>query len=244
MPKDAPNIRWLPLAIFRSRQFSGANVTTLLVYAALGGLFFLLMPQLQANLGYSALRAGAALLPVNLLMLLLSPLAGKLSARIGPRWPMAGGAALAAAGMALFARVQPGATYAGTVLPAVVVFGLGLSLLVAPLTAAVLGAVGEPDAGIASGINNAAARLAGLLAAAGLPLAAGMGGMTSLNGAAFAAGFSRAMWICAALCAAGAVVALLAIRSGASVDPVTHPSPTHGCTPRPCRPAVRPARAT
>ena len=234
----------LPLGVFRSRQFTATNVTTILVYAALSGLFFLLMPQLQANLGYSALRAGAALLPINLLMLAISPLAGKLSARIGPRWPMAAGAAVAAVAMALFARVQPGATYVGTVLPGAVVFGVGLSLLVAPLTAAVLGAVEERDAGLASGINNAAARLAGLLAAAALPLAAGIGGMTSLNGPAFTAGFSRAMWICAGLCAAGAVVALVMIRSGAPVRPVTHPSPTHGCTPRPCPTAVRAARAS
>jgi EmrB/QacA subfamily drug resistance transporter len=234
----------LPLGIFRSRQFTAANVTTVLVYAALGGLFFLLMPQLQANLGYSALRAGAALLPINLLMIVISPLAGKLSARAGPRWPMAGGAAVAAVGMALFARVQPGGTYVGTVLPGAVVFGVGLSLLVAPLTAAVMGAVEERDAGLASGVNNAAARLAGLLAAAALPLAAGIGGMTSLTGPAFAAGFSRAMWICAGLCAAGAGVALVAIRSGGPVDPVIHPSPTHGCTPRPCPPAVRAARAS
>jgi EmrB/QacA subfamily drug resistance transporter len=231
----------LPLSIFRSRQFSGANVTTLLVYSALGGLFFLLMPQLQANLEYSALEAGAALLPVNLLMLVVSPVAGKLSARIGPRFPMAGGALVAALGMLLFARVQPGATYVGTVLPATIVFGLGLSMLVAPLTAAVLGAVDERDAGVASAINNAAARLAGLLAGAALPLAAGLGGMTRLNGTVFATGYARAMWISAGLCAAGAAVALVTIRSGAAVEPVTHPSPTHGCTPRPSAAAARAA---
>lgn len=223
----------LPLSIFRSRQFTGANVTTLLVYAALSALFFLLMPQLQANLGYSALAAGAALLPVNVLMLVLSPTAGRISARIGPRVPMAGGALVAAAAMLLFSRVRPGATYTGTVLPAAVVFGLGLAILVAPLTAAVLGAVDEREAGVASGINNAAARLAGLLATAALPVAAGLGGGQRLDGPAFDAGYARAMWISAGLCALGAVVALLTVRRGAAVGPVTHPSPTHGCTPRP-----------
>jgi EmrB/QacA subfamily drug resistance transporter len=222
----------LPLALFRSRQFTGANLTTLFVYAALGGLFFLLMPQLQSNLGYSALAAGAALLPVNALMLVISPAAGRLSARIGPRLAIAAGALVAAGAMLLFARVRPGASYAGAVLPAAVVFGIGLATLVAPLTAAVLGAVDQRDAGLASGVNNAAARLAGLLAAAALPLAAGLGGGTRLEGAAFGAGYVRAMWISAGLCAAGAVVALLTVRDGGDPRPVVHPSPTPGCTPR------------
>jgi EmrB/QacA subfamily drug resistance transporter len=202
----------LPIAVFRSRQFTGANITTLLVYAALNGLFFLLMPELQINLGYTALAAGAALLPINLLMLVLSPVAGRISARIGPRFPMAGGALVAAAGMVLFARVRPGVSYVTTVLPAVVVFGLGLAALVAPLTSAVLAALGERDAGLASGVNNAVARLAGLLAGAALPLAAGLGGAARLSGPAFTAGYVRATWISAGLCAAGAVVAVVTVR--------------------------------
>jgi EmrB/QacA subfamily drug resistance transporter len=201
----------LPLGVFRSRQFSGANLMTLLVYGALNGLMFLLMPQLQENVGYSAFAAGAALLPVNAIMLALSPVAGRMAARIGARLPMAAGALIAGGGMLLFARVQPGASYVRVVLPAAIVFGLGLACMVAPLTAAVLAAVSEREAGVASGINNAAARLAGLLAAAALPLAAGLGGMTRLEGPAFAAGFGRAMWICAGLCAAGALVAVLTI---------------------------------
>ncbi|HET9725531.1 MAG TPA: MFS transporter [Gemmatimonadales bacterium] len=201
----------LPLGVFRSRQFSGANLMTLLVYGALNGLMFLLMPQLQDNLGYSALTAGAALLPASAIMLTLSPVAGRMAARFGPRIPMAAGAAIAGGGMLLFARVQPGSSYLGAVLPAAMVFGLGLTCMVAPLTAAVLAAVDEREAGVASGINNAAARLAGLLAAAALPLAAGLAGITQLEGRAFAAGYGRAMWICAGLCAAGALVALLTI---------------------------------
>lgn len=202
----------LPLSIFRSRQFSGVNAATFLVYAALSGLFFLLMPQLQSNLHYSALRAGAALTPANVIMLVLSPVAGRASARIGARVLMTLGGLIAAAGMVLFARVQPGASYLGTVLPATIVFGIGLSILVAPLTSAVLSAVKESDTGIASGINNAVARLAGLIATAALPLAAGIGGSAKLEGDAYAAGYARAMLISAGLCAAGAIVALITVR--------------------------------
>jgi EmrB/QacA subfamily drug resistance transporter len=204
----------LPIAVFRSRQFTGANIITVLVYAALNALLFLLMPQLQANLGYSALAAGAALLPASALMLVLSPAAGRLSARIGPRVPMAGGALVTAVGMALFARVQPGAPYLTTVLPAAVVVGLGLACFVAPLTTAVLAALGPQDAGIASGVNNAVARLAGLVATAALPLAAGLGGLDRLTGPAFTAGYERAAWIGAALCAVAAATALVTISTG------------------------------
>lgn len=202
----------LPLSIFRSQQFSGVNATTFLVYAALSGLFFLLMPQLQGNLKYSALRAGAALTPANVIMLVLSPIAGRASARVGPRVLMTVGALIAAAGMILCARVQPGASYLTTILPAIVIFGIGLSILVAPLTSAVLSAVKESETGIASGINNAVARLAGLIATAALPLAAGIGGAATLEGPEFAAGYGRAMLICAGLCAAGALVAFATVR--------------------------------
>jgi EmrB/QacA subfamily drug resistance transporter len=201
----------LPLGVFRSRQFSGANLTTLLVYIALNGLFFLLMPQLQLTVGYRALVAGAALLPVNVLMLVLSPIAGRVATRIGPRLPMAVGALIAGGAMLLFARIGSGASYLGHVLPAALVFGVGLAVLVAPLTRAVMAAAGERDAGLASGINNAVSRLAGLLAAAALPLVAGLGGLEELKGPAFEAGYVRAMIICAGLCVAGAVVALLTV---------------------------------
>ena len=208
-------VEWpiLPLTIFRSMQFSGVNATTFLVYGALSGLFFLLMPQLQGNLGYSALRAGAALTPTNLIMLVFSPIAGRMSARIGVRVLMTSGAFVAAVGMLLFARVHEGSTYLTAVLPATIVFGVGLSILVAPLTSAVLSAVTERDTGLASGVNNAVARLAGLIAIAALPLAAGIGGSAKLEGAAFSAGYVRAMFISAGLCAAGALVAWLTVRN-------------------------------
>ncbi|MGH7657259.1 MAG: MFS transporter, partial [Gemmatimonadales bacterium] len=138
----------LPLDIFRIRQFSGANLVTFFVYAALGGVFFLLMIQLQSVLGYSALAAGASLLPINALLLLFSPLAGRLSGRYGPRWPMTLGAAVAGAGVLMLAMVRPGAGYVGTVLPGVLVFGAGLAAFVAPITAAVLGAVPDRQTGV------------------------------------------------------------------------------------------------
>lgn len=219
----------LPLEIFRSRQFTGANIVTLFVYAALGALFFLLILQLQNVLGYSALEAGAAILPVNVLMLAFSARAGRLSARVGPRLPMAGGAIVAGIGMLLMARVQPGASYAEAVLPALAVFGLGLSALVAPLTAAVLGAVEATDAGVASAVNNAVARLAGLLAVAVLPLAAGIASSKRISDEQFAAGFARAMWISAALCFVGAVVALFTVKRGQPTVVAPHPSPSHAC---------------
>jgi EmrB/QacA subfamily drug resistance transporter len=201
----------VPPALFRSRPFTGANAATVLIYAALGGVLLLLVLQLQGNLGYSALRSGASLLPANLLMLTLSPLAGRFAHAHGARGPMATGTIVAAAGMLLFTRVVPGASYVAAVLPAVVVFGLGLSSFVAPLTAAVLEAAPQRDAGIASGVNNAAARLAGLASAAALPAAAGLGGLETLSGLRLTQGFVRAMWICAGLCLAAAAVTWLTV---------------------------------
>jgi MFS family permease len=199
-------------ALFRSRAFTGANIATVLIYAALGGVILLLVLQLQGNLGYSALESGAALLPMNALMLVLSPRAGRFAHRHGARGPMTVGPLVAAVGMGLFARVAPGASYVSTVLPAVIVFGLGLSALVAPLTAAVLAAAPERDAGVASGVNNAAARLAGLISAAALPVAAGLGGLEQLSGPRLTQGFARAMWICAGLCIGAAGVVWVTLR--------------------------------
>jgi EmrB/QacA subfamily drug resistance transporter len=204
----------LPLDAFRSREFVGANANTLLVYGALNGLFFLLMLQLQIGLGWSALRAGASLLPINFLLLLMSPPAGKLAERIGPRLPMAVGSFVAALGMLLFVRVEPGASYLRDVLPAALVFGIGLGILVSPLTAAALRALGERRGGLASGVNNAVARLAGLLATAAIPMAAGIGGATKVAGPELARGFGRGMIISAALCAAGGVIALALVEGG------------------------------
>jgi EmrB/QacA subfamily drug resistance transporter len=202
----------LPLNAFASRQFSGVNSVTLVVYAALNGLFFLLMLELQNALHYSALAAGASLLPINGLMLVLSPIAGRVAEKRGAKWPMTAGCLVAAIGMMLFARVQPGATYWTSVLPAAIVFGTGLSILVAPLTTVALASLGEKKAGLASGVNNAVARVAGLLATAVIPFAAGLGGAQSLSGTTLVSGFTRAMFICAGLCASGSAISIATIR--------------------------------
>jgi EmrB/QacA subfamily drug resistance transporter len=203
----------LPPALFRSKAFTGVNIATVLMYAGLNGLILLLVLQLQGNLRYSALQSGAAFLPANALMLVLAPRAGRFAHRHGARGPMVVGALVAAVGMLMFSRVAPGVSYVRTILPAVVVFGLGLSALVAPLTAAVLAAAPAEEAGAASGVNNAAARLAGLLAAAALPAAAGLGGLETLSGLRLTQGFARAMWICAGLAVLAAAVIWLTVGS-------------------------------
>ena len=202
----------VPLAMFRSRQFSGANATTVLVYAALSGVLFLLIVHLQTDLGYSALEAGASFLPATACMLVLSPRAGALSQRIGPRIPMTVGPLIAGSGMALLALAEPGRSYWTAVLPGVIVLGLGLSITVAPLTTAVLAAAGDAHAGIGSAINNAVSRVAGLVAIAILPTAAGL--TTNGNSLNLVHGFGTAMVICGVTCALGGVVAAACIRTG------------------------------
>lgn len=222
----------LPLGLFASRQFSGTNLVTLLVYAALGAFFFFYILMLQNVLGYSALRAGASLLPLNAVMLGLSTWTGRLSARIGARIPMTVGSLVAGAGFVLLARIDAETGYLTGILPGLLVFGLGLATLVAPLTSAVLGAVPDGDGGIASAVNNAAARLAGLLGTAVLPLAAGLGGAGQPVGPAFTAGYARAMAISAALCGLGGAVAWLTVRRTAGVAAGAHPHHSHGCARR------------
>ncbi|GAB2863833.1 MFS transporter [Streptomyces deserti] len=202
----------MPLDIFASRQFTAVNLVTLCVYAAFGGFFFLGALQLQVVVGYSALAAGTALLPTTVLMLFLSARSGELADRIGPRIPLTVGPLLCAGGMLLMLRVGSGASYVGDVLPALLVLGLGMVALVAPLTATVLGSVDTARAGLASGINNAAARAAGLVAVAALPLLAGMGAEAYRVPAAFDDAFRRAMVWCAGVLVVGALVAFATVR--------------------------------
>ena len=209
----------LPLDIFASPQFTAANAVTFVVYAALGGVFFLLVVFLQTALGYSPLQAGAASLPITLLMLGLSSRAGALAQSRGPRLPLTVGPLLIAAGMLLMLRIAPGSGYLTDVLPAVVVFGLGLAATVAPVTATVLAAADDRHAGVASGVNNAVARTAQLAAVAALPLAVGLTGEQYTDPIALTGAFHRAMVISAVLAAVGAVISALFIRSD-----VLHPT--------------------
>jgi EmrB/QacA subfamily drug resistance transporter len=203
----------LPLSIFDSRQFTSANVVTFVVYAALGGVFFLLVVFLQVALGYSPIAAGAASLPITALMLVLSPRAGALATRIGPRLPLTLGPILIAVAMVMMTGIDPGDSYLGAVLPAIVVFGLGLSLVVAPITATVLAAADERHAGVASGVNNAVARTAQLAAVAGLPLIAGLSGADYESPVAITDGFHMAMLATAVLSLAGGALAWLTISN-------------------------------
>jgi len=200
-------------ALFRSRQFSAANAMTLLVYGALGGMGFFLVLQLQTVLGYTPLQAGVATLPMTVVMFFLASRGGALAARIGPRIPMTLGPMVCAGGLALLSQVDAGSTYWLGILPGVLVFSLGLALLVAPLTATVLAAAPDRNAGIASGINNAVARAGSLLAVAALPTLVGLSGIAYEQPDVFARGFEQAMWICVGLLAAGGGVSWMLIRN-------------------------------
>ncbi len=202
----------MPPDIFASRQFTAVNLVTLCVYAAFGGFFFLTALQLQVVAGYSALEAGTALLPTTALMLLFSARSGELAQRIGPRIPLTVGPLLCATAMLLMLRVGEDASYVADVLPALVVMGLGMVTLVAPLTATVLASVDTGRAGLASGINNAAARAAGLVAVAALPVLTGMGSEAYRSADAFDAAFRRAMPLCAGVLVVGAVLAFTTVR--------------------------------
>jgi Na+/melibiose symporter-like transporter len=224
----------MPLDVFASRQFSAINVVTFLVYGAFSGLLFLLVLQLQVVSGYSPLAAGSALLPVTLLMLALSARSGKLAQRVGPRWPMSAGIAGCALGMALMARIGPHASYLTDVLPAVVIFGLGLSLTVAPLTATVLASADVRHAGVASGVNNAVARAAGLVAVAAIPAAVGLGAASYHHPAQFNHGFDLATAACAAILLLAAVLAATLVNNDV-LRPTDHGRADHGPAEPECR---------
>jgi EmrB/QacA subfamily drug resistance transporter len=207
--RSAPMV---PPALFADRTFTVVNLETFVVYGALGGMIFLLVLQLQVTSGFTPLAAGLSLAPFTVLMLLFSSRAGALATRIGPRVQLVGGPVVAAIGAVMLSRVGAGATYLGDVLPGVLVFGSGMTLLVAPLTATVLAAAPDEDAGIASGINNAVARAAGLLFVAALPMVVGLSGTAYDDPAALTPAYRSALLICAGVLLAGALTATLVPR--------------------------------
>jgi len=158
------------LSLFRSRNFSGSNIMTFAMYGALAGFMFALVIYMQTKLGYSALKAGASLLPVSIMLLLFSRKIGRLSSKYGPRFFMTAGPLIAAVGMLSLVNYRPGNDYWLFLLPRVLMFSIGLVLLVAPLTTTVMTSVEDSSSGIASGINNAVSRIAGLIVIALLGL--------------------------------------------------------------------------
>lgn len=210
----------LPLGLFSSAQFTATNVITFIVYGAIGGSLFLLPIDLQEAAGYTALQAGVSLLPVTVITLALSRRSGALAQRIGPRLQMSAGPVLIGAGLGLFTLIGTSGDYVTEVLPGVTVFGLGLAVTVAPLTATVLAAVPARHADMASAVNNDVARAAALIAVALLPATGGITGNAYHHPAMFSAGFHAASLVAAALCAASGVLAAVAIR-----NPLHAPSP-------------------
>ena len=197
----------LPLDLFAVRNFGWGNLSTAFIYGALSLNGFVVAVYLQEQAGLSATAAGLASLPLTLIMIALSSRVGGLAGRLGPRLFMTAGPLIMAAGSLLMLRVRDDFVYWWQLLPGMIVFGLGLTLTVSPLTAAILGAISSERSGIASATNNAVSRVAGLVTVA--LVGAIVGGALDLGG------FHRAMWATAALMAAGGVVAWLGIRNPA-----------------------------
>jgi EmrB/QacA subfamily drug resistance transporter len=197
-----------PLALFGSRSFVGLSVLTLLVYGMLGGLLVLLPYVLIEALGYSATAAGAALLPLPLVLAAASPAMGALAARVGPRLPLTVGPLIVAAGVLLTMRLAPGGGYLTTVLPPMLLISLGMSAVAAPLTTSVLSSVDARHSGSASGLNSALARTGGLVATALL------GGVLASRGQALLGDFRQAALVGAGVTVLAAVCAGLLLRDG------------------------------
>jgi MFS family permease len=225
----------LPLGLFAKRQFTVTNVVTFLIYAALGGVLFLLPVELQVVDRYTPLESGIALLPLTVIMLLLSARSAQLASQIGPRLQMSAGPLVIGAGLALLARSTTDSSYVSGVLPAMVVFGLGLATTVAPLTSTALSAVADEHAGVASAVNNDVARVGGLMAVAVLPALAGISGSSYLRPAELAGGFRSAALIAASWCVIGGVVSAIGIRNppqrteGPTEGPSTVEAPMEAC---------------
>ncbi len=200
----------VPRALFENRTFSVVNLMTVLLYAAIGVTFFLVVYQFEVVSGWSALAAGVSMLPATVLMLVLSAPSGALAARIGPRLQLTLGPLIAACGLLLLTRVGTHASYWRDLLPGAIVFGLGLVTFVAPLTATVMAAADADHVSIASGVNNAMARAANLAALAFIPVVSGLSTATGPDAVTHA--YRIAMLIAAALAASASVVAAVGLR--------------------------------
>ena len=202
----------LPLDLFH-RQFTVTNAVTFVVYGALSGVLFLLPVVLQVVDGYSPLASGVALLPLTAIMLALSSTSGRLASRIGPRLQMAVGPVVVGCGLALLSRVSSDSSYLTGALPGMLVFGFGLAITVAPLTATALASAPVEHAGLASAVNNDVARIGGLIAVAVLPALSGISGTAYLHADQLASGFRTACVIAGAWCVAGGILAAAGIRN-------------------------------
>lgn len=222
----------LPLGLFRSRQFVTANLASFLAYGALAGMFFLLPIQLQLTAEYAASAAGLALLPLTVLTLILSPYGGELTARHGATKPLVAGSLICTVALVLATRIGPDTSYVLDVLPVVALTGIGVPLITPPVTAAVLSAVPDQRAGIASAVNNGVARVAGLAMVAALPLLAGLPQHTAQNPHALEQGFGTAMIVCAGLFLASGLTAWIGLPpAAATAAPLARHCPSATCPP-------------
>lgn len=218
----------VPVELFNNRTFLLSNVLTFLVYAALGGVMVLLVLQLQISLGYSPTASGLASVPITIIMLLASSTSGKIAQRHGPRLQLIAGPILVGLGMLLLRGVEPGASYVFGVLPGVLVFGIGLAVVVAPVTATVLASAPDHHAGVASGVNNAVARTGSLLAMAVLPAAVGLAGDDYANPEVMTAGWQMALVLCAVASIIGGLLAIGVDNGVLSAAPEQHDTPHPG----------------
>ncbi len=225
--RPAPMLR---TSLFLSRQFDAINAATVLFYGALAAAGYLVVLQCELRLGYSATAAGAALIPESAVFLIVSPLVGGLTARFGTRLPMAAGIVIVAAGFAWLSTAQPGDTYVEAILPGALLWGLGIGLTVAPLTAGVLAAVDDADLGEASAINDAASRVGGVILIALVPALLATGGSGGLA-QSLASGYQSAMLVMAALSVVAAVITVLFVsRNDKPISQLPAAAPrVHGC---------------
>jgi len=208
----------VPLSLFADRVFTAANICTFAIYGALAAAEFLLVQQLQYVSGFSPLVAGLASVPTSAIMLLFASKAGAIGSRFGPRWPMTIGPLIAAVGLLLMLRIGDDASFWLDVIPAAIVFGAGITTLVAPLTTAVLAAAPDEQTGVASGVNNAVARTASLLAVAAIPPIAGIAGANFADPDVFGPGFRMGLLICVGMLVLSAALAVALIH-GHQVSP-------------------------